>query len=147
MGGVGSEDTGRFVNAGGRSGGIKQNNRLPGCLLRAVSVLSRDPAPAMVRVVLAPHPLLLVTVVVAVCAAIPHAVMAIDLSRLYGHISSKRSGKTTTHPPVILIHPLRSINTPHLQHLYNCTTKYIKIDFVPLPLRVWSFYREHLWHT
>ncbi|KAJ8984509.1 hypothetical protein NQ317_010980 [Molorchus minor] len=29
-------------------------------------------------------------VIVAVCAAIPYAVMAIDLSRLYGHISSKR---------------------------------------------------------
>lgn len=53
-----------------------------------------NPAPAMVRVALAPHPLLLVTVVVAVCAAIPHAVMAIDLSRLYGHLSSKRNGKT-----------------------------------------------------
>lgn len=47
----------------------------------------------MVRVALAPHPLLLVTVVVAVYAAIPHAVMAIDLSRLYGHLSTKRNGK------------------------------------------------------
>lgn len=27
------------------------------------------------------------------CAAFPRAVMAIDLSRLYGHLSSKRSGK------------------------------------------------------
>lgn len=51
--------------------------------------------PVMVRVALAPHPLLLVTVVVAVCAAIPHAVMAIDLSRLYGHLSSKRNGEST----------------------------------------------------
>lgn len=47
----------------------------------------------MIRVAFSPHPLLLVTMVVAVCAAIPHAVMAIDLSRLYGHISSKRTGK------------------------------------------------------
>ncbi|KAB0801375.1 hypothetical protein PPYR_05729 [Photinus pyralis] len=46
----------------------------------------------MVRVVLAPHPLLLATVVVAVYAAIPHAVMAIDLSRLYGHLNFKRNG-------------------------------------------------------
>lgn len=44
----------------------------------------------MVRVALSPHPLLLVMVVVAVCAAIPRVVMGIDLSRLYGHISSKR---------------------------------------------------------
>lgn len=53
----------------------------------------------MVRVALAPHPLLLVTVVVAVYAAIPHAVMAIDLSRLYGHLSSKRNGKLTCTAP------------------------------------------------
>ncbi|XP_018331521.1 IDLSRF-like peptide isoform X2 [Agrilus planipennis] len=53
----------------------------------------------MVRVVSAPHPLLLVTVVVALCAAIPRAVMAIDLSRLYGHISSKRNDACHPYEP------------------------------------------------
>jgi hypothetical protein len=47
----------------------------------------------MVRVAFSPHPLLLVTIVMAVCATIPHAVMAIDLSRLYGHVNSKRNGE------------------------------------------------------
>lgn len=30
------------------------------------------------------------------CAAFPRAVMAIDLSRFYGHFNTKRSGKSTT---------------------------------------------------
>lgn len=104
--------------------------------MRAVSVLSEDPVPAMVRVVLAPHPLLLVTVVVAVCAAIPHAVMAIDLSRLYGHISSKRSGKT--HYPAVTSFPQRSINTAPTS---SYTTKLIEIDYMrPCP----SYANKHL---
>jgi len=37
-----------------------------------------------------PHPLFLVLVILTMVAAIPHAAMAIDLSRLYGHVSSKR---------------------------------------------------------
>ncbi|XP_044765879.1 IDLSRF-like peptide [Coccinella septempunctata] len=50
----------------------------------------------MIRVASSPHPILgaaLGAVVVFVmCAALPNAVMAIDLSRLYGHMSSKRNG-------------------------------------------------------
>lgn len=30
------------------------------------------------------------------CAAFPRAVVAIDLSRFYGHFNTKRSGKSTT---------------------------------------------------
>ncbi|KAL1492337.1 hypothetical protein ABEB36_010598 [Hypothenemus hampei] len=45
----------------------------------------------MARPMLAsPHPLLLVLVILSMVAAIPDAAMAIDLRRLYGHISAKR---------------------------------------------------------
>jgi len=55
------------------------------------SRVDRSRPPAMVRVAMAPHPLLLVTVVVAAWATLPHPAVAIDLSRLYGHLSIKRN--------------------------------------------------------
>ncbi|XP_066158913.1 IDLSRF-like peptide [Euwallacea fornicatus] len=46
-----------------------------------------------------PHPLLLVLVILTMVAAIPQAVMAIDLSRLYGHVNSKRGDACHPYEP------------------------------------------------
>ncbi|XP_066258944.1 IDLSRF-like peptide [Euwallacea similis] len=54
----------------------------------------------MVRPMFAsPHPLLLVLVILTMVAAIPQAVMAIDLSRLYGHVNSKRGDACHPYEP------------------------------------------------
>ncbi|GLH17241.1 Uncharacterized protein GBIM_22263 [Gryllus bimaculatus] len=47
------------------------------------------------------HLVLLVAALTAFCTALPQTVMAIDLSRLYGHLSAKRNGESDSslHPP------------------------------------------------
>ncbi|XP_076262448.1 IDLSRF-like peptide [Rhynchophorus ferrugineus] len=81
------------------SGIIKQLRRSSsGRIAQLTSVCT---APAMVRVAVvmaSPSPLFLV-MVLTIVAAIPKAVMAIDLSRLYGHISSKRGDACHPYEP------------------------------------------------
>ncbi|CAH1153462.1 unnamed protein product [Phaedon cochleariae] len=53
----------------------------------------------MVRAANPPHPLLLVTAVATVCAALPQAVLAIDLAKLYGHVGAKRGDACHPYEP------------------------------------------------
>lgn len=51
----------------------------------------------MAQITLASQPIAVVTILITVCATIPYPVMALDLSRLYGHINSKRNGELKTY--------------------------------------------------
>ncbi|KAJ9597433.1 hypothetical protein L9F63_011727 [Diploptera punctata] len=49
----------------------------------------------MVRATNPRHVIMLVVGLTALCVALPQTVMAIDLSRLYGHLNAKRNGEST----------------------------------------------------
>lgn len=55
------------------------------------------------------HFIVAVIAVSTICTAFQHAVMAIDLSRLYGHLNNKRSGKLLLFFLLFYIHILKFI--------------------------------------
>jgi hypothetical protein len=57
----------------------------------------------------------MVVALTALCVALPQSVMAIDLSRLYGHLNAKRNGEFTINN----LAPTSTISTIYYHHYHH----------------------------
>ena len=78
----------------------------------------------MVRATNPRHVIMLVVGLTALCVALPQTVMAIDLSRLYGHLNAKRNGESTSN---LQLHSTTSTTTTNI-----CTVLYIYIIIIQI---------------
>ncbi|PSN29009.1 hypothetical protein C0J52_28208 [Blattella germanica] len=73
------------------------------------------------------HVVLLVLGLTALCVALPQTVMAIDLSRLYGHLNAKRNGESATnHAPPINHHHQAQLHST--EYIYALCCVYVNLQ-------------------